>query len=88
MAIPVSGLAGRTVETEASDIRASADVSSFRPAHPSIVMHIQIWLEEAEPPRGRAERFPAVPGPAAESFIGWLGLLRALYELIETKEDS
>ena len=88
MADPVSGLAGPSVETEPLDIRASADVSKRHSAHPSTVMHIQIWLEEAEPPRGRAERIPALPGPAAEPFIGWLGLLRALYELIETKEDS
>ena len=51
-------------------------------------MHIRIWLEEAEPPRGRVERFAPAPGPAAEPFIGWLGLLRVLYELIEIDKES
>jgi hypothetical protein len=43
---------------------------------------IQIWFEEKEPPRGKAasERTDALP------FVGWLGLLRVLSELLARPE--
>ena len=50
-------------------------------------VEIRIVLDRAEPPAGRLRVVPApgqVPGPRAEQdigFSGWLGLLRALYEV-------
>ena len=50
-------------------------------------VEIRIVLDRAEPPVGRLRvvRAPGqAPGPRAEqeiSFTGWLGLLRALYEV-------
>ena len=61
-----------------------------RPGGREIVagMEIRISLERVEPPAGRLWRDPG-PGPtprAAEGgevpFTGWLGLLRALYEVL------
>ena len=50
-------------------------------------MEIRIVLDRAEPPAGRLRVVPA-PGQAAGGgagqdvgFTGWLGLLRALYEV-------
>ena len=50
-------------------------------------MEIRIVLDRVEPPAGRLRVVPA-PGQASGSpagqdigFIGWLGLLRALYEV-------
>ena len=50
-------------------------------------MEIRIVLDRAEPPAGRLRVVGAPgqnpePGPGQEiGFIGWLGLLRALYEV-------
>ena len=50
-------------------------------------MQIRIILDRAEPPAGRLRvvRAPGqAPGPGADQeigFSGWLGLLRALYEV-------
>jgi hypothetical protein len=47
-------------------------------------MEIRISLDTVEPPTGRLWRLPGpgpAPRPAAVSFTGWLGLLRALYEV-------
>ena len=50
-------------------------------------MEIRIVLDQAEPPAGRLRVVPAAgqarcPGTAGEiRFTGWLGLLKALYEV-------
>ena len=50
-------------------------------------VEIRIVLDRAEPPAGRLRVVPAagqIPGPGGEQdigFSGWLGLLRALYEV-------
>ena len=52
-------------------------------------MEIRISLDRLEPPAGRLRLVPD-PGPAPSGpprevpFTGWLGLLRALYELVGT----
>lgn len=45
-------------------------------------MLIQIWFEEKDPPRGNAasERMDSLP------FVGWLGLMRVLSELLAPPE--
>ena len=43
---------------------------------------IQIWLEENDPPRGKVATGLSDPLP----FIGWLGLLRVLSELLAPPE--
>ena len=40
-------------------------------------MHIQIDLEELDPPTGTAR----IEGQTEQTFAGWLGLLRAISEL-------
>ena len=56
-------------------------------------MEIRIDLERLDPPTGRLQ---LVAGPASASrpadgterpFAGWLGLLRALYEVVGRPED-
>jgi hypothetical protein len=49
-------------------------------------MWIQIRLDDVEPPRGRAELLAASDEPQLEAFVGWLGLLHALYELLDASE--
>jgi len=49
-------------------------------------MEIRIVLDQAEPPAGRLRVVPgdgqSRPAPAGEiRFTGWLGLLKALYEV-------
>jgi hypothetical protein len=51
-------------------------------------MQIHIWLDRAEPPQGHAEVVNDPPGGTPEVFVGWLGLLRALYALIELGEEK
>ena len=57
-------------------------------------VEIRIVLDRAEPPVGRLRvvRAPGqAPGPRAEqeiSFTGWLGLLRALYEVTAESGES
>ncbi len=48
---------------------------------------IRIHFEEIEPPRGRAE-LGAGPEPVTHVFSGWLGLLHALYELLDLARDG
>ena len=62
-------------------------MSPDRAGHDDEEMEIRIDLDTAEPPAGRLWAIPG-PGPApgrdpgAElCFTGWLGLLRALYEV-------
>jgi hypothetical protein len=45
-------------------------------------VHIQIWFEEKDPPRGKAASERTDPLP----FVGWLGLLRVLSELLARPE--
>lgn len=51
-------------------------------------MHIHIWLDRWETPEGRAALASKSPGRPAEPFAGWLGLMRALYALIEPAEEK
>jgi hypothetical protein len=57
-------------------------------------MEIRIVLDQAEPPAGRLRVVPAAgqnrrPGTAGEiQFTGWLGLLRALYEVTGTADPG
>ena len=51
-------------------------------------MHIHIWLDRAEPPEGRAALVYDAPEGPAEQFAGWLGLLRALYALLEPAQEE
>jgi hypothetical protein len=44
-------------------------------------MEIRISLDRVEPPAGRLRRV-ADPGGPELRFTGWLGLLRALYEVV------
>jgi hypothetical protein len=50
-------------------------------------MEIRISLDRVEPPAGRLRQVPG-PGPPAPvegaeiPFTGWLGLLRALYQVV------
>ena len=50
-------------------------------------VEIRIIVERLDPPGGRlsvvadASLGPHLPGPAAFCFTGWLGLLKALYEV-------
>jgi hypothetical protein len=46
---------------------------------------IRIHFEEVEPPRGRAE-LSIGSEPPVEAFVGRLGLLHALYELLDATE--
>jgi hypothetical protein len=49
-------------------------------------MWIQIRLDDVEPPRGRAELLASSDEPQFEAFVGWLGLLHALYALLDASE--
>jgi hypothetical protein len=55
-------------------------------------MEVHIWLDQSEPPVGRLTVTgpPTTPGPrpAGASFTGWLGLLRALSDAIDSVEDA
>jgi len=57
-------------------------------------MEIRIVLDQAEPPAGRLRVMPAagrdhLPGTAREiRFAGWLGLLRALYQVTGTADPG
>ena len=56
-------------------------------------MEVVIWLDTVEPPAGSVRRVAGtdLPGPGAEAtgveFTGWLGLLRALYEVIGSRGE-
>jgi hypothetical protein len=51
-----------------------------------VTLWIQIRLDDAEPPRGRAELLDAADERQFEAFVGWLGLLHALYALLDASE--
>jgi hypothetical protein len=55
------------------------------PGHPG-GMEIRISLDQVDPPAGRLGRIPGPePAPGADGevgFTGWLGLLRALDEVV------
>jgi hypothetical protein len=69
-----------------------ADVAARR-ARDDEGMEIQICLDRTEPPAGRLRRVPesglAPRGHDGEriGFVGWLGMLRALDEVIGAPED-
>jgi hypothetical protein len=54
-------------------------------------MEVHIWLDQSEPPVGRLTVTgpPAASGSllAAAPFTGWLGLLRALSDAIDSAEE-
>jgi hypothetical protein len=59
-----------------------------------IVVEIVIWLDTVEPPAGslRVLAGPDLSDRGAEAagvgFAGWLGLLRALYEVIGSRGEG
>jgi hypothetical protein len=71
------------------DIRQPADVAATRPEDPE-GMEIRISLDRVEPPSGslRLVASAELPRPVERQegeevpFTGWLGLLRALYQVI------
>jgi hypothetical protein len=82
---PVGGGSGR-------DIRQPADVVAVGPGDRG-TMDIRISLDRVEPPAGRLRLVPS-PEPTPRSvegeevpFTGWLGLLRALYEVVGRPDD-
>ena len=56
-------------------------MSSSNQAGILVLVLVQIWFEEREPPSGQAARAGAEPLP----FVGWLGLLRVISELLAPK---
>jgi hypothetical protein len=65
------------------------------PGGPAIMagMEIRICLDRAEPPAGRVRVLPEAEQPAGAldvegiGFVGWLGLLRVLDEVVRAPED-
>jgi hypothetical protein len=65
------------------------------PGPPGMVgtMEIRIWLDRADPPAGRlqvlprSERPDGAHGEEGIGFAGWLGLLRALEEVVTSPGD-
>ena len=51
--------------------------------HDPVVMVITIRMEATDPPAGRV----TVPGGSPVAFVGWLGLLRVLSELMASPND-
>jgi hypothetical protein len=62
---------GATNIRRMTDVRRHPDVEDVR-------VLIQIWFEEKNPPRGEAASERADP----VQFVGWLGLLRVLSDLL------
>jgi hypothetical protein len=77
------------------DIRQPADVAAVRPEDPA-GMEIRISLDRVEPPAGSlrlvsgAEPPRPVGGREGEEvpFTGWLGLLRALYQVVGLPDEG
>ena len=67
------------------DIRQPADVLTGGASHPGC-MEIRISMDRVAPSAGRLRRLDPEQASGAEdqeiSFSGWLGLLRALYEVV------
>jgi hypothetical protein len=57
-------------------------------------VEIVIWLDTVEPPAGRVRLRAGPDGSergveaAGVGFVGWLGLLRALYEVIGSRGEG
>jgi hypothetical protein len=70
------------------DIRRPADVAAGRAGHPE-GMDIRISLDRTEPPAGRLRQIshPEEGDQPEVPFTGWLGLLRALYQVVEPPEQ-
>jgi hypothetical protein len=75
--------ARRSIRHLADDVAGRARLSAG--------MEVHIWLDQSEPPVGRLTVTgpPAAPGrlTAGTAFTGWLGLLRALSDAIDSSED-
>lgn len=72
-------------------IRQLADEVALRSGL-SAVMEVHIWLDQSEPPVGRltvADDEPELSEEVRRSvaFTGWLGLLRALSDAIDSSGD-